>query len=407
MIKLSDKTELNTYEALQGALDEIFGSDKIIKGTISSPKNKSSEYKKYKISYKTGDKIRPYYQIERFTDKQVFHENKEPESVAEYLADVILGGFKRFDAQSADKSYSLMVSKKGKVSLVKKNIKPGAAGKTDTGHDRKKNYILKEGADIPPLVDLGVFSPDGKIVKARYDKFKQINRFTELIADAVKELPENSRLDIIDFGCGKSYLTFILYHYLTNVKGFDAHITGLDLKEDVIRKCAALAEKYGYENLSFRVGDINGFKCETPPDMVISLHACDTATDYAIYNAVEWDAKIILAVPCCQHELNSQMKPKSLDILSKYGLIKERFSALATDAIRGTILEYCGYSVTEPEFIDIAHSPKNLLIRAVKTNASDISPSRKRKLLKQLNSIIDEFGFSPTLYRLLIEGVDS
>ncbi len=221
----------------------------------------------------------------------------------------------------------------------------------------------------------------------------------EIIDDALGKTPPKE-LNIIDFGCGKSYLTFVLYHYLTEVKGITAHINGLDLKADVIKKCIALAGKYGYKNLHFSIGDINGYKPERKPDMVITLHACDTATDYALYNAVSWGADRIISVPCCQHELNGQIRTEKFSALTDYGLIKERFSALATDAIRGKLLEYMGYKVQMLEFVDFAHSPKNLLIRAVKRGV----PTAKREAsLKKAEALIEEFGFEPTLYRLFTE----
>lgn len=361
---------------------------------ISKPANKQSEFKKI-----TVELLPKYYQIAKYTDKQVFHENIINENISERCLGLVDGKFLQLNAWAGGKEFYLTISKKGKIFFKEKNIQGETPCKT-VEHNRQKQYLLPEGQVIEPLVDMGVFTKDGKVVNSMYDKFKQINRFIEIIDDAIRQ-SDCKKLNIIDFGCGKSYLTFIVYYYLTFIKKVDTTIIGLDLKKDVIEKCNKAAEKYGYDKLKFELGDINGFKCPFDVDMVITLHACDTATDYALYNAVKWNAKMIFSVPCCQHELNKQVASDNLAILTRYGIIQERFSALLTDSIRGNLLEYCGYKTQLLEFIDFAHTPKNILIRAVlKQNQSN---KVKEKALAEVENAIREFNISPTLYNLLVK----
>ena len=380
-------------EQLREAINEMV-NNKLLKLVISNKINKEIKYNKINVTLKEK-KGEEYYQIEKFTDKQVFHENISKEHIEKKLIMYIENNYKQVNAWSENVTYDLKISKKGKVHLGKKNSDNKKVA--NTSHNKEKNYILKEGMIIEPLIDLGVFSKEGKIIKSKYDKYKQINRFVEIIDDEIKKCNEEE-LTIIDFGCGKSYLTFVLYYYFVNIKKIKVKMIGLDLKEDVIKKCNEIATRYNYENLHFELGDINGFKYNNKVDMVITLHACDTATDYALFNAIQWNAKMIFSVPCCQHEFNAQMKPEKLSILSKYGIIQERVSALMTDATRANLLEYMGYKTQLLEFIDIAHSPKNILIRASKM---DVSDDKKKKALKEVEELMENFNFKPTLYNLL------
>ncbi|MGH4119768.1 class I SAM-dependent methyltransferase [Clostridium sp.] len=380
-------------EELKSAIDEIIQQD-VIKLVISNKMSVDEKYNKITFILKENA-TKQYYQIEKCTDKQVFHENINIDILGEKLLEYVSSHYKQIDAWSDTTTFDLKISKKGKVHLGKK--KSDNAKLTNKAHNKEKNYILKEGMIIEPLIDLGIFTKDGKVVSSKYDKYKQINRFVEVIDDEIRN-NNFAELTIIDFGCGKSYLTFILYYYFVEIKKIDVKMIGLDLKEDVINNCNDIAKRYNYENLHFELGDINGFKYNDKVDMVITLHACDTATDYALYNAVKWNSKMIFSVPCCQHEINSQIKTESLSIITKYGIIQERVAALMTDAIRANLLECVGYKTQLLEFIDISHSPKNLLIRASKSN---ISTEKKSKALAEVNVLINEFNLKPTLFNLL------
>ena len=315
-------------------------------------------------------KVRPllkkgtlFFQVETFRNRQAFHENLTAPQACEALARQ-MENMKQMQLETQKNLYTVLVSKKGKVT-VKKKAQTGKIRPAELSHDRKKHYILEEGTVVPFLVDLGVMTKEGKIVHARYDKFRQINRFLEFIEDILPRLERGRELTILDFGCGKSYLTFAMYYYLHELKGYDIRIIGLDLKREVIIHCNELAEKYGYQKLKFLVGDIADYTGVDRVDMVVTLHACDTATDFALAKAVGWNAKVILSVPCCQHELNRQIQSDVLAPVLKYGLIRERMAALVTDALRAEYLEREGYDVQILEFIDMEHTPKNILIRAV------------------------------------------
>lgn len=380
-------------EDLKRAIDEIAKQD-IIKIVVSDKTNKDAEYNKITFVFKE-DGAKKYYQIEKCTDKQVFHENIDKGILGEKLLEYVSSNYKQVVAWSNLTTFDLRISKKGKVNLGKK--KSDNETLASKGHNKEKNYILKEGMLIEPLIDLGVFTKEGKVVNSKYDKYKQINRFVEIIDDEIKK-NDFKELTIVDFGCGKSYLTFVLYYYFMEIKKINVKIIGLDLKEDVIKKCNDIAKRYNYENLHFELGDINGFKYNNKVDMVITLHACDTATDYALYNAIKWDSKMIFSVPCCQHEFNSQIKTDSLSILTRYGIVQERVSALMTDSVRANLLECAGYKTQLLEFIDIESSPKNILIRASKAN---ISKDKKKKALSEVNVLLEQFNLDSTLFNLL------
>lgn len=341
------------------------------------------------------------FQIEEYTKTQVFHKNLTAGDAGSYLTGKLSSDassqtaeFKNALVETKSFTANVLVSKKGTITIKKKMNASPKQTKISLSHNRKKKYILEEGIPVPFLIDLGVMTQNGNIINAHYDKFRQINRFLEYIEDILPSLPTGRELRILDFGCGKSYLTFAIYYYLKVLKGYPVRITGLDLKEDVIRHCNELAVKYGYDKLEFLCGDIAYYDGCSQVDMVVTLHACDTATDYALAKAVGWGAKVILSVPCCQHELNKQMKNDLLSPVLHYGILKERMAALITDGLRAQILEANGYRTQILEFIDMAHTPKNLLIRAVYNGHCADNKA-------QINELLAAFDINPTLYRLL------
>lgn len=376
-------------------LPEILNID-LIRGTISNPRDKEGIIKiRVRPLEKKGEL---YFQLESFTKTQAFHENLTAKDACRKIAGY-MERFGQMQIETVREECTVLVSKKGKVTVRRKKRKTEARP-ADRSHNRKKHYILEEGVPVPFLRDLGVMTEDGKIVRTKTDKFRQINRFLEFIEDILPRLEKGRELTILDFGCGKSYLTFAMYHYLHELRGYDIRIIGLDLKKDVIDHCGKLAEKYGYDKLTFLVGDIADYDGVDRVDMVVTLHACDTATDYALAKAVGWGAEVILSVPRCQHELNAQFAASGgcaevMAPVMDYGLLRERFAALATDGLRAKYLEREGYETQVLEFIDMEHTPKNILLRAVKTGRKD------GRAAEEIRKCIEFLGAAPTLGRLL------
>lgn len=371
-------------------------NERLIRVIISNPRQKSGGgiFKVKMRPVLLNGEIR--YQATEYTGSQVIHKNFTDSEAVEYILRMVEHSFKQCEIAGKDVTAGILVSKKGKVTVnVRKNKLQQISMKQEETllqHNRTNNYILKEGIPVPFLIDLGVMNRQGDIVKSRYDKFRQINRFLEFIRDVEGELPKNREITIIDFGCGKSYLTFAVYYYLHELKGLDISITGLDLKKDVIEKCNRLSNSYGYDKLIFKPGDIAEYTGQNSVDMVITLHACDTATDYALYKAVSWNSKVILSVPCCQHELNKQIHNKTMQPVLNYGILKERMAALMTDAIRAEVLKFKGYKTDILEFIDMEHTPKNLLIRAVRSNETGD--------IQSLKQMVSDYGAEPSIMKL-------
>ncbi|MEE1130057.1 MAG: SAM-dependent methyltransferase [Caryophanon sp.] len=381
------------FTQMKDAVLERLHAKALVNATISQPRLKSNEVKRVKlkpIELKGTYHIQLEYQYERILK----HENVLLEEVAEKL-DTLFDDFRQFQGDFVDEQLHIQLSKKNKVLF--KTTKQQAK-QVNLSHNRKKNYLLDDATPYPFLIRLGVQTEDGKVKKQKYDKFKQINRFVEFIDDALDHLPKDRTIRILDFGSGKSYLTFALYHYLKIEKGLDLRVTGLDLKKEVIEECNQIAQDLGYDQLEFLVGDINDYNDEASVDMVVTLHACDVATDMALARAVKWGARVILSVPCCQHELNRQLQAPALDVMLQHGLIRERFAALATDSIRAQILSLVGYEAQLLEFIDMENTPKNILIRAYFTGKEASADSRT-----QYEQFVQFLGAQPFLHNELRE----
>lgn len=398
---------------------------------ISRPREKGNPVAKLKVR-PVMIKGQLLFQETAYRGTQVLHKNYDRQGMIERLLSLMEKDYIQIELGSKEVNATGLVNRKGEVSLKVRKVKKDTgtdeekAARGDSAvsercterikprksleHNRTKNYILREGTPVGFLIDLSLMTKEGRIVKSGYDKYKQINRFLEFVEDVADKLPSDREVNVLDFGCGKSYLTFAVYYYLRELRGLDVRITGLDLKEDVIEKCNGLRDKYGYDKLDFICGDVATYEPSGKIDLMMTLHACDTATDYALYNAVRWGAKVILSVPCCQHEVNKQIDSKILQPVMRYGIIKERMSALITDAVRAELLRACGYDVQLLEFIDMEHTPKNILIRAVFNNSdSGVKPDGTEhtpSLPPELNEMLNEMKIKPALYRLLFNNND-
>ena len=358
--------EINQFKE---KLNEIFQNN-IAKIVISNKTKKSNEYRRVEIFNKNT-----HYMLTKFTDKQAFTENVLIDNIQDKICE-FLPEFKQFNFFGTEYEFALKISKSGDLFFTKSRV--------------------KKVVNVP-LIDMGIFTQEGKVVRSMYDKYKQINRFIELIDDYIKDYKLQT-INIVDFGCGKSYLTFLVYYYFKFIRKIDIKMTGLDLKADVIEKCNKAAQKYGYNNLQFKLGDINEYNSNEKIDMIITLHACDTATDYALYNAIKWGVPMIFSVPCCQHEVNQQIKSRTLPIITRYGLIKERIASDFTDIVRCNLLRVMSYNVDMIEFVGFEHTPKNLLIRA---NLAKIPLDVRKNYQAEVEDLMSAFDFNQTLYSLL------
>lgn len=378
---------------LKTQLDNYIKNNEIIKITLSNNRYKTADFSKIVIEpiQKNNNII---YQFSYYFGTQVKHENLE-DNISEKILELISLGYKQTDINSVHTITKVLTNKKGNHTII--NTKQTSEINIKTSHNKIKNYLLEEHKPIDFLIELDIMNKDGYVFQDKQKKFKQINKFLEMLESIEDSIEENSC--IVDIGCGKSYLTFATYYYFNVIKNRPIEIIGLDLKKDVIENCQALANKLNYENLNFHCVDVKNFEFTKNIDLCITLHACNTATDYALYNSILWNAKAILSVPCCQQELFQQIDDTALNPMLKHGIFKERFCAMLTDTIRSLVLEKYGYKSSIIEFIDIEHTPKNTMIKAVKKkNITEKFIEQKDLEIKEL---LDTFKVSPTLINLL------
>jgi SAM-dependent methyltransferase len=386
-------------EDIRELSQRIINNEEIIFATFSGIRNKSLKTFNKATIKKVMIKNELKYQFEYIYDKNVEHKNLNKIDSINEIDNLLKTYFKQALINTLESDYHILVSKSG---VAKINKKAATKKFEEISHNRKKKYILNEGEVTSFLVELGIMTVDGKVIKSKYNKFKQINRYLELVSDCIPYLDKNKTIRIIDFGCGKAYLTFALYDFLVLKMGYNVEIVGLDLKENVIKFCSNLAKKLNYDDLRFVQGNIKGFNEFENVDMVISLHACNTATDDALATAVNWGAKVILAVPCCQHELLKKIKNKKMLPLLKYGIIKEKLSSLLTDSLRANVLEIMGYRTQVLEFIDMEHTPKNIMIRAFFEDISNVD-----KVVKEYKEFKKEWQISPYIEEAFGKGLTS
>ena len=387
---------MTVVEEFAALLRGLLSEGRLLACTLSKLRSKETPYEKVSLRpiELRGELV---YQVTYHYGQKELHENLTSVQVEELILDLMDSVFRQGYFFTPEADWQILVSKKGTMKILQHG--PSRKGQDiSLTHNRTKQYILREGTAYPFLIELGVMNQAGKVLKKHYHKFRQLNKYLEVVEDCIPYLENKGDrpLRIVDFGSGKAYLTFALYHYLVEHLNYDVQMIGLDLKEDVVAFCNAMTAKLGYEHLQFYAEDIRGFQAEGPVDVVVSLHACDVATDYALDQAVRWGAQVILAVPCCQHEVLGQLDQDNDPVLLEHGILKERVAALLTDAARGKLLETQGYAVRVMEFIDLEHTPKNLLIRAF------LDPKAKRSQARDdYLRFTESWGIKPTLESLL------
>ena len=370
-------------------LIKSFDDQSFINCTFSGPRQKG-EVRNILVQA-TNDEFKVEYRLVKHNNIKTMKKDEVENLLTDFFSD-----FKQCLVKTKTSEVQILLNKKKKAKIITKQ----AAAPKRTTHNRKKNYIIPDGEKCDFLIEIGVMDKSGKVKSNYYNKFKQINRFLEMVNDLYKDITPGESLHTVDFGCGKSYLTFALYHYFKNIKKIDVQITGIDLKQEVIDHCNEIAQKIDYTGLKFAHGFIHNFKTDNKIDFVVTLHACDTATDDAILFSLQNKADKMMFVPCCQHELNKQLENNASNILLKHGIFKDRMTEIVTDTMRSQLLEACGYKVQSMEFIDLSHTAKNVLLRCTKVNKTE---KVKAEAYKKYLGFKEQWSITPYLEKELLK----
>lgn len=397
------RTIMTKSPTLESLLDELFANAAVIRLILSSKRRKSQSISKATVK-PVMIKNELKYQFECIVSNKALHENLGPDESIKKICELVASDFKQVNIMTETEDIQVLASKPDRpritrrsLAIADKSTQSQAGTAPGLTHNKKKNHVIPEGVPCDFLIRLGVMDENGTVFKKHYSKFRQINRYLDIVKDVLPVLPKDRTLRIIDFGCGKSYLTFALYYYFRVLNDMPIEIIGLDLKQDVIDLCNKVAEDLKYDELTFLCGDISDYTSDRA-DMVVTLHACDTATDAALINAVSWGSKVILSVPCCQHELFRQIDNEINAPMLKHGIIKDKFTELLTDGLRGLKLESKGYDVAMVEFTPIEHTSKNIMIRAIKRDIDH--PGKKKKAQAEYDRLKEFYHVQPAIDKL-------
>lgn len=374
----------------------VLENQMLTKLTLSKPADKTVVRTTGRLTKVKGQ---VYLALERFYEGgKTAQENIPVENAPAAIAALLPGDYKQLNIVTPAGNCEVKASKKGKITVIDQ-IRRETAAPVSLEHNRKKRYILPEDEAVDFLVALGVQDAQGFVYEKKRPKFRQINRFLELLSDVADQVETGEELYILDLCCGKSYLSFAVYYYFTVIRKRSVVMDGVDLKKDVMDFCEATARRLHYDGLHFTAGDIRDFPIRRKPDLTVSLHACDIATDIVLSKAMDSGSRVILSTPCCHHEMNHQLQKTGgpMDAVLEHSILRQKLADAVTDALRCKMLEIHGYEVQALELIDPEETPKNVLIRAVFKGKP--LPIRREKLVKEYEATRALLNVEPYLYK--------